>query len=71
METEILVEGFLFCETLGAKFYKMISGDSSAFKEITERCVYENPDIEIEKIECTNHLFKNAQKKFTALYRIQ
>lgn len=68
METEILVEGFRFCETLGARFNKMISdGNSSAFKEITERCVYKNPDIEIEKIECTNHLFKNAQKKFTAL----
>lgn len=68
METEILVEGFLFCETLGARFNKMISdGDSSAFKEITERCVYKNPEVEIEKLECTNHLFKNAQQKFTAL----
>lgn len=68
METEILVEGFLFCEKLGARFPKIISdGDSSAFKEISEQCVYTNPGLEIEKIECTNHLFKNAKKKFTAL----
>lgn len=68
METAILVEGFLFCEKLGARFNKMISdGDSSAFKEITEQCVYKNPDVEIQKIECTNHLFKNAQKKINGL----
>lgn len=68
METEILVEGFQSCELLGARFNKIISdGDSSAFKEITERCLYQNPDVAIEKLECVNHLFKNFHKKFTAL----
>lgn len=68
METEILVEGFQYCERFGARFHKVISdGDSSAFKEITEKCIYTNPDLEIEKIECKNHLFKNARKKITAL----
>lgn len=68
METEILVEGFKVCESFGARFHKVISdGDSSAFKEITEQCVYQNPDIVIEKIECVNHLYKNARKKFTSL----
>lgn len=35
METQIIVEGFQWCETKGARFHKIISdGDSSAFKEI-------------------------------------
>lgn len=68
METEILVEGVQYCESLGARFDKIISdGDSSAFKEITEKCIYQNPSVAIEKIECINHLFKNARKKITAL----
>lgn len=68
METEILVEGFQACERMGARFNKIISdGDSSAFKEIRERCVYQNPDIVVEKVECINHLFKNFRKKFCAL----
>lgn len=68
MEIEIIVEGFKACELMGARFHKIISdGDSSAFKEIRELCIYQNPDLVVEKIECVNHLFKNARKKFTAV----
>lgn len=65
METEIIVEGFKACEVQGARFNKLISdGDSSVYKEI--RDLY--PDLLVEKFECVNHLFKNARKKFAALY---
>lgn len=68
METEIIVEGFQYCDGRGLRFSKIISdGDSSAFKEISERCVYQFPDVIVEKVECVNHLFKNARKKFLAL----
>lgn len=70
METEIIVEGFQFCEVKGLRFSKIISdGDSSAFKEISERCNYQYPEVVVEKVECVNHLFKNARKKFYALCR--
>lgn len=65
MESEIIVEGFKACEVQGARFHKIISdGDSSVYKEI--RLIY--PDLLVEKFECVNHLYKNARKKFTALY---
>lgn len=68
METEIIVEGFKYCEGYNARFHKVISdGDSSAFKEISEAAIYQNPELVIEKIECVNHLFKNFHKKFIAL----
>lgn len=77
METEIIVEGFQECERVGARFHKVISdGDSSAFKEIRELCLYKYPDIIVEKLECVNHLYKNARKKIDALsgdtdYRVE
>lgn len=68
METEIIVEGFQFCERMGARFNKIISdGDSSAYKEIRELSIYRNPDLVVDKLECVNHLYKNARKKLTAL----
>lgn len=68
METEIIVEGFQFCAKMGARFHKMISdGDSSAFKEIRELSIYKNPDLAVEKLECVNHLYKNAEKKISGL----
>lgn len=68
METKIIVEGFQACERLGARFNKTISdGDSSAYKELRELCIYRNPDVVIEKLECVNHLYKNARKKIDAL----
>lgn len=68
METEVIVEGFEYCEKFGARFHKIVSdGDSSAFKEISERCIYKNPDLVVEKVECVNHLVKNFIKKILAL----
>lgn len=68
METQIIVEGFQVCELKGARFYKIISdGDSSAFKEIRELSIYRNPDINVEKLECVNHLYKNAHKKIDGM----
>lgn len=68
METEIIVEGFQACERMGARFNKIISdGDSSAFKEIRELSIYRNPDLVVQKLECVNHLYKNARKKISAI----
>lgn len=68
METEIIVEGFKACELSGARFNKVVAdGDSSTIKEIRQSLIYQNPDILVEKYECVNHLFKNAQKKLDAL----
>ncbi|KAG4067520.1 hypothetical protein HA402_005292 [Bradysia odoriphaga] len=70
METEIIVEGFQACAKKGARFNKLISdGDSSTVKGIREICIYENPDLIVEKIECLNHLFKNFNKNVTKTVR--
>lgn len=54
----------------GSRFHKVISdGDSSAFKEISESGIYQNPELVVEKLECVNHLFKNFHKKISALLK--
>lgn len=68
METTIVVEGFQYCETLGARFNEFVAdGDSSTFKTISDLKVNQNPDIPVEKDECCNHLYRNFRKAFESL----
>lgn len=68
METAIIVEGFKYCETLGARFPILIAdGDASTFKELRELRLYKDPIIIIQKYECVNHLHKNFRKKLKAV----
>lgn len=68
METEIIVDGFKFCAAKGARFTKYIGdGDSSTHKALKDLRLYKNPDLDIEKFECVNHLFRNFYKKMDDL----
>lgn len=65
METDIVVEGFIFCAEKGARITKYIGdGDSSTHKALKDLRLYKNPELDIEKFECVNHLFKKFFKKF-------
>lgn len=68
MENEIIVEGFKYCETKGARFHKFIGdGDASTYKTLRDLRLYKNPFVYIEKFDCLNHLDKNFGKKYIAL----
>lgn len=68
MEADIILEGFLECEKLGARFNKLIAdGDSSIYKTLQNFRIYKDPDLVIEKLECVNHLCRNFRTKFVAL----
>ncbi len=58
MESDIIVEGFRYCEReYGLRFKKFIGdGDSSVHKAIVDGVGY---GLEVQKIECANHLVKN------------
>lgn len=71
MESDIIVEGFKFCEQYKARFYKLISdGDSNTYKNLRDMRIYKNPDLFIEKCECCNHLHRNFRTKFGCLHQI-
>lgn len=68
MEADIILEGFLECDKLGARFHKMIAdGDSSMYKTLQNFRIYKDPDLIIEKLECVNHLCRNFRTKFSNL----
>lgn len=68
METKIIIEGFKFCDSKGARFNRYVGdGDSSTYKALRDLRLYRDPYIDIEKFECVNHLFRNFLKKFLAL----
>ncbi|KAG4072233.1 hypothetical protein HA402_005955 [Bradysia odoriphaga] len=68
METQIIVEGFIHCASKGARFTKYVGdGDSSTYKALRDLHLYKDPELEIEKFECVNHLFRNFWKKFDDL----
>lgn len=70
METEIVVDGFKYCATKGARFNKYVGdGDSSTYKTLRDLDLYQNPHVAIEKFECVNHLFRNFFKAFKALMK--
>lgn len=68
MEATIIVEGFQACEKLGARFHQYVGdGDASTYKELREAGIYKDPEIDIEKLECENHLNRNARSKIDDL----
>lgn len=70
METQIIIEGFKYCATKGARFNRYVGdGDSSTEKALRDLQLYKDPYISIEKFECLNHLFRNFFKQFNALLK--
>lgn len=68
METLIIVEGFKFIAEKGARINKFIGdGDSSTYKALRDLTLYKDPDVDIEKFVCQNHIFRNYTKKCNAL----
>lgn len=68
METTIVVEGFQACEKLGLRFKEYVAdGDSSTYKAICDSKIYQNPEMEVEKDDCCNHLYRNYRKAFDNL----
>lgn len=68
METQIVVEGFKYCAEKGARFIRYIGdGDASTYKALQDLRLYKDPDLDIEKLECVNHLYRNFYKKFDDL----
>lgn len=68
MESDIIKEGFIFCEQYKARFHQLIAdGDSNTYKNLRDSRIYTNPDVFIEKYECVNHLHRNFRAKFTYL----
>lgn len=71
MESDIIVEGFKFCEQHGARFHQFVAdGDSNTYKNLRDSRIYINPDVFIEKFECVNHLHRNFRGKFKMLSSI-
>lgn len=63
MESDILVEGFnKSIDMYGVKYARFIGdGDSNVYKKILDSRPYDN--LTVEKIECKNHLLRNACNK--------
>lgn len=68
METEIIVDGFKFCNEKKARFPLLVGdGDSSTYKAIRDLNLYKDPDMDVEKLFCENHVYKNFNKKCGAM----
>lgn len=68
METQIIVEGFLFLAEKGVIINKFIGdGDSSTYKALRELRLYKDVDANLEKFDCENHLYRNFTKKCNTL----
>ena len=65
MEADIICEGFKrSVETHGLIYKTIISdGDSSTFQAIRDAKPYTQYDVVVNKIECSNHLFRKLCKK--------
>ncbi|KAG4076831.1 hypothetical protein HA402_004433 [Bradysia odoriphaga] len=68
METTIVLEGFEACEKHGLRFKEYIAdGDSSTYKAICDRKIYQNPEMDVEKKDCCNHNCRNFRRAMEAL----
>lgn len=68
MESDIITQGFKFCQDHKARFHQLIAdGDSNTYKNLRDIRIYRNPDVFIEKFECVNHLHRNFRSKFSNL----
>lgn len=61
MEADIIVDGFRQSIQMHNLIYKQIigDGDSSVIKKIQLANPYENENVTVQKIECTNHILRN------------
>lgn len=69
MEADIIVEGFSNSVSMhGVKYAKVVGdGDSNVYKKVLDANPYHN--IRIEKIECKNHLLRNACNRLQSICR--
>lgn len=65
MESDIIVEGFRQSVTMHKLIYNKLigDGDSSVLKKLTLAKPYADYDIDVKKIECTNHILRNYCNK--------
>lgn len=71
MESDAVVEGFKSSiEMHGLIFRTVIAdGDSSVYQSIIDNRLYQEQNIKVKKVECTNHLLRNLCKKIKKLQR--
>lgn len=69
METAIILEGFQRSMDDHKLIYKEVIGDrdASVYTTLVDNRVYEQVDVELEKIDCTNHLFRNFCNNITSI----
>lgn len=69
MESKIITDGFRECMLkYNIRFSHLIGdGDSSVIFELNKAQIYNNPILQIEKIECVNHLLRNLRSLLRAL----
>ena len=72
MESDAIVEGFKTSMEMHGLIYKMVvaDGDSNVFKSIRDNDPYRDYKVQVNKIECTNHLLRNLCKKIRATSEI-
>ena len=65
MEADIICEGFKRSVETHKLMYKTIisDGDSSTFQAIQDAKPYTQYDVVVDKVECSNHLFRNLCRK--------
>lgn len=63
MESKIITDGFRECMTkYNLRFSHLIGdGDFSVLYELNKAQLYNSPIMQIEKIECVNHLLRNLR----------
>ena len=69
MESDIIAEGFNCSIEMHGLIYQVVVGDNDASVHATilNNNPYAEFNIEVEKVDCTNHLFRNMCKKIKTL----
>lgn len=69
MESKIITDGFRECLLrYNIRFSHLIGdGDSSVIFELNKAQMYQSPILQIEKIECVNHLLRNLRSALRAV----
>lgn len=63
MEPKLIVDGLKECDSkFGIRINRLVGdGDSSVMSEVLKANIYQNPSLKPEKIECSNHVERNAR----------
>ena len=69
MESVAIVEGFNCSIDMHGLIYHILvaDGDSSVYKKILDSNPYEKYMVQVQKIECTNHLLRNFSKRINEI----